>query len=1243
MTLDISKEDVNCEGGADGTITVNVTGGVAPYTYDWSHDDLENNNVLAGLTAGDYFLTVTDNNDNNDITLIKLTEPTALLASAELEDISCNGNDDGSIVLLVSGGVYPYTYLWSNAITDSIQNNLSSGSYTVTLTDDNGCSLVRTYGISEPDELSLTFNKTDVSGSGLSNGAIDITPSGGKLPYTYAWSNGITTQDLNNLPKGDYTIVITDANNCLVSQTISITEPGALQVDVTKEDIDCFGNDNGSITLAALGGVTAYSFSWAHDAAEQGSSLNDLPKGDYEVTVSDANANQVIKQITIDAPNELSIDAILVHNDCSGDQAGSIATMASGGTMPYTYDWSTGATLATINQLSGGAYDLTLTDANGCNQIINYVVDEPTVLSITYTNEDVSGAGGFDGAIDITVAGGTPTYAYLWSGGEVSEDLNNLMAGTYTVTVTDAKDCVINESITINEPGALAVDAIAQNISCNGAADGAINVTVNGGIEPYTFLWEDGITVEDRANLTAGTYQLTVSDNNGITKVVTRKIIEPESLIIDGAVTDISCNGVSDGAIDIDVTGGTQQYTYNWSTGAQIRNINNLLKGDYTLTVTDANNCFTSKTFSVIEPNELKVTFVKQDVSGFSMADGAIDLTVSGGTQQYTYNWSNGQINEDIENLTVGAYGVTVTDNNGCMESLEITIDEPNALMVTGTKMDLNCFGDANGSIMLKVSGGVAPYTYNWDSGQTDKDLTGLISGSYIVTVIDANGVTKTFSTTIDAPDEIAINGVVTDLACADDGNGSIDVSVSGGTGAYTYAWSILETSEDLNDLSGGVYELTVTDASGCTATKSFSVVEPIELNAMANLTHTSCGGGFTGTIDLTVSGGSGAYSFEWSTGQLSEDLNSLASGDYEITITDENGCQFTDTYIINASGSLALELEAMDINCFGQRDGSITPIYSGGSGSYQFEWSDGSTEENRIGLTKGTYGLTITDASGCSAQFLATIQEPAPMIVNAQTSLAGCRNPNDGAIQLTLSGGHPDYMFSWSNGAITKDLQNLSAGNYTVTITDGNSCEIIESFDVEASEETFDPYFLAATPVAANADIQFIDVSFPKPLTWSWKFGDPQNSFSEIANPIFAYPNDETVDQSTYMAQLSVSNLVCTDSIVKPIQINNLRSSGPVSNSGTRPEYVQVKTVKLYPNPTAEYTLVDVLVNQEADIRIRLFDSKGNLLEELSRDGSNHYQILMDISHYESGTYLINVQAGKHHRTKKLIKIEME
>ena len=463
-------------------------------------------------------------------------------------------------------------------------------------------------------------------------------------------------------------------------------------------------------------------------------------------------------------------------------------------------------------------------------------------MTISEIHSDYSGFGvtcngGNDGFIDVTVGGGTGNYTYSWSNGETTEDLSDIGVGTYTVTATDENGCFIDITVEITEPEGMELTETHSNyngfgVSCNGASDGSIDVTVTGGAGNYTYSWNNGETTEDISDLTAGTYTLTVTDDNGCQQDITVEITESDEMTISETHSDysgfgVSCNGASDGSIDVTVTGGTGNYTYLWSNGETTEDLNDIAAGTYTVTATDENSCSIDITVEITESDEMTISETHSDYSGFGVScfgyeDGFIDVTVGGGTGNYTYSWSNGETTEDLSDIGVGTYTVTATDENGCFIDITVEITEPEGMELTETHSNYNgfgvsCNGASDGSIDVTVTGGAGNYTYSWNNGETTEDISDLTAGTYTLTVTDDNGCQQDITVEITESDEMTISETHSDysgfgVSCNGASDGSIDVTVTGGTGNYTYLWSNGETTEDLNDIAAGTYTVTATD-----------------------------------------------------------------------------------------------------------------------------------------------------------------------------------------------------------------------------------------------------------------------------------------------------------------------------------------------------------------------------------------------------------------------------------------------
>ncbi len=451
-----SVTNIACNGASTGSISLIMTGGNTPYSYAWSNGG--STASITGLAAGAYSVTVTDAAGCGTLNYsFTISEPTALVASiGSTANVSCNGDNTGSASASATGGIGPYTYAWSNGATTASNTGLMAGTYTVTVTDASGCTDTEIVTITEPTALVASVgSSTNVLCNSGSNGSATATASGGTAAYTFLWSNGSSTATVTGLSAGTYTVTVTDANGCTDTDIVTISEPAALVANVTSSNnASCNGSNDGAATASAAGGTAPYSFSWSNGASTAGAT--GLIAGSYTVTVTDANGCTDTDVVNITEPAILvaSISGN-VNVSCNGGANGSLTASATGGTTAYTYLWSDGSTAATASGLSAGTYTVTITDANGCSDTESAIVTEPTLLLLSTSAVNVTCNGGLDGAIDLTVSGGTTSYTFSWSSGAVTEDINSIAAGTYTVTVTDANGCSDNTSETLSEPAVL--------------------------------------------------------------------------------------------------------------------------------------------------------------------------------------------------------------------------------------------------------------------------------------------------------------------------------------------------------------------------------------------------------------------------------------------------------------------------------------------------------------------------------------------------------------------------------------------------------------------------------------------------------------------------------------------------------------------------------------------------------------------------------------------------------------------
>ena len=1069
IILTLTKiNDPLCAGTCDGAASASATGGSSPYTFNWLTHGTGPNQT--NLCDGTYTVVVTDANGCDDTATINMIEPTALaLTITETQSISCFGVCDGELTIGISGGTGPYTQLWSDFSTNLINDVLCAGSYSVTVTDANGCEDSISYNLTEPSTIQITPSVTDAT-CGASNGAIDIAPiSGGTGPYTVSWNTSATGTSISGVPAGTYTATVTDANSCAQAFPISINDVGGptAATDVTT-DASCFGVCDGTSIVSPVGGTSPYTYSWSTGnpndtlASVTGLCAAGSP---FFVTVTDDNGCTFVHSVTVSEPGQIFVNGT-VNSDptCFGVCDGSATVSATGGTSPYVITWPGGATGGTQNSLCDGSYMVTVTDANGCEDSTSVTVTEPTpIVPLITETQSISCFGVCDGELTASATGGTAPYTFAWSNGATGPIQGTLCAGTYGVTVTDVNGCEDSTDFVLNEPSSIQITPVVTDANC-GASDGAIGIApISGGTGPYIVLWNTSATGTNISGIPAGTYTATVTDANSCSQafpIIVNDIGGPT----DGGLvgTEPSCNGLCDGSIASTPTGGNAPYNFTWSTGGTANSISNLCAGFYSVTITDAGGCTYIDTLTLGEPDVVTVQPTITPISCAGVCDGGIVAVGQGGTAPYAFTWDDGTTGDTRTNLCAGTYIVTITDANNCTGSDTIDLVDPTPIVPNLTVTQPSCNGVCDGTIVSAPTGGTAPYTWLWNDGSTGSSLTGLCAGTYDVTVTDANGCTITDQAIIVDPSPIVIDTVfVTEPTCGS-ANGSLEALASGGTGTFTYVWNTVDTINPLTNVSAGLYLLEVIDGNGCVVSTTVPVsdVNPNNLAVSVSTTDASCDGSCTGTALATVTGGTGPFSYSWTNSGLdTNEITGLCVGLQGVTVVDlATGCTVADTASVIAPSTLNIQLTGTDNSlCTSVCDGEAQVTVNSGSGIYTYLWSSGGSSDVETGLCGGMVFVTVTDAtSGCIAEDSIMINDlPALVVSNVNVVNASCENSNDGSITSTISGGIAPISFNWVGDnfvATTQDISNLLPGDYIYTFIDAVGCETSDTVTVGAT-----------------------------------------------------------------------------------------------------------------------------------------------------------------------------------------------
>jgi hypothetical protein len=1050
-----NETNVSCNGGSDGAVGVTATGNLVPVTYLWSNG--ETTASITGLTAGTYTVTVTETPSCTAVASYTVTEPTLLDAACSKTDATTIGGNQGTANVVATGGTAPYTYLWSNGETTASISGLTAGTYTVTVTDLNGCTANCSVTVQEPGcnlSASTTGNETNVSCNGGSDGAVGVTATGNLVPVTYLWSNGETTASITGLTAGTYTVTVTETPTCTAVASYTVTEPAILDAACSKTDATTIGGNQGTASVVATGGTSPYTYLWSN--GETTASISGLTTGTYTVTVTDLNGCTANCSVTVQEPG-CNLSASTTGNEtnvsCNGGSDGAVGVTATGNLVPVTYLWSNGETTASITGLTAGTYTVTVTETPSCTAVASYTVTEPTLLDAACSKTDATTIGGNQGTANVVATGGTSPYTYLWSNGETTASISGLTTGTYTVTVTDLNGCTANCSVTVQEPGcnlSASTTGNETNVSCNGGSDGAVGVTATGNLVPVTYLWSNGETTASITGLTAGTYTVTVTETPSCTAVASYTVTEPTLLDAACSKTDATTIGGNQGTASVVATGGTSPYTYLWSNGETTASISGLTTGTYTVTVTDLNGCTANCSVTVQEPGcnlSASTTGNETNVSCNGGSDGAVGVTATGNLVPVTYLWSNGETTASITGLTAGTYTVTVTETPSCTAVASYTVTEPTLLDAACSKTDATTIGGNQGTANVVATGGTSPYTYLWSNGETTASISGLTTGTYTVTVTDLNGCTANCSVTVQEPGcnlSASTTGNETNVSCNGGSDGAVGVTATGNLVPVTYLWSNGETTASITGLTAGTYTVTVTETPSCTAVASYTVTEPTLLDAACSKTDATTIGGNQGTANVVATGGTSPYTYLWSNGETTASISGLTTGTYTVTVTDLNGCTANCSVTVQEPGcnlSASTTGNETNVSCNGGSDGAVGVTATGNLVPVTYLWSNGETTASITGLTAGTYTVTVTETPSCTAVASYTVTEPTLLDAACSKTDVTTNGGADGTATVSATGGISPYTYLWNSGETTASISNKTAATYTVTVTDANGC----------------------------------------------------------------------------------------------------------------------------------------------------------------------------------------------------------
>ena len=1104
-----STTDATCSPGCDGTATMTIIPGMT-YTVSPAAGTIVGN-VINGLCANTTY-TITGTNAAGCTSIVTTTVQTLNGPSVLLgitANASCLPGCDGQATFIPSGGTPGYSYTISPAVVPGFAGNTVTGLcanviYTVTLSDAASCSVTTTVSVNVAQGPPIdTISTTPAGCNPNCDGTATMTPVG--LTYSISPAAGaIVGNVINGLCAGTlYTVTGTDANGCTNTATFQIGTTPSPTLNVTSTtNISIAGGNNGSITVVAAGGTPPYVYTITPNIGTQApaGTFNNLTAQCYTIVVTDSKGCTSLSTACLSEPGACSITiSNQVNVNCFGQSSGSFNASASGGSGAFTYSINNGgtinATTGVASNLSAASYTVTATDnlAGGCVVTTVVVITQnPDIIFNAPVTTPPSCVPGCDGTLNISAAGGNGNITYSISNASVpcavlqpsSGNFTGLGNATYTVTATDGLGCTKTITVTLAPlAGPSFTGANTNNVSCNGLCNGTASVLINGGsgvisyaITPNSPCVPVQATPGNFTGLGANTYTVIATDANGCTAQTTFTITAPPVLsIVSLNTTDPACNGNSNGTATITGAGGTGAYGYTISPAAPGvgGNFTGLSGGvTYTITITDANQCSVTTSFTLNNPTSLTwVNFAYTDILCAGQNNGTISACAQGGTGVISYTLNAAAIaNCNITNLSANTYTVVATDAAGCFLSTIVTIVEPPLLVMSAPSVvNALCNGQASGSITTSAVGGNPGYTFSIAPAVVAPNNTGVFNnipaGNYVVTVTDASGCTSAFNNVqVSQPAPIQITAVnIQNVACYGAATGSITITAQGGTGVINFGINPpanQSSSGFFTGLAAGSYVITATDANGCTLQTTANVTQNPQITVAAlTLTEPICHGDANGIIDVTATGGFPPiqYALDGPPFQNNGLFNAVLAGAHTITFQDILGCTRDTIIILTEPQPVGALLTLRDALCIDSEDGQALVVGTGGRGGYKYYVTPGLyINKSGVfnGLAAGTYTLRVVDTAGCEYSNIFTINPPANPLNNVVTKLdLACHGKgNEGQATANASGGATPYTYFWSTEPpqVTATAQTLYFGTYYVDVTDANGCKVRDTVYIE-------------------------------------------------------------------------------------------------------------------------------------------------------------------------------------------------